>query len=64
MGSNYNNSDYIIQALVDGELGGDEQQKVMDFIKSSPSARARYEQLQAQRDLICEWWHRFYNRLD
>ena len=45
-------SDLDLQALVDGELGQEEEASILEAIRQNPLYKARFEQLKAQNDLI------------
>lgn len=49
-------TDYDIQALIDGELEGDQKQHVLAHIENDKAARQRYEELSHQKRLLQEWW--------
>ncbi|MCE7887570.1 MAG: hypothetical protein DYH13_08755 [Alphaproteobacteria bacterium PRO2] len=49
-------TDFDIQALVDNELGWEEEKSVRAHIESDPDARHRYEELIRQKRLLLEWW--------
>jgi hypothetical protein len=49
-------NDLDVQALVDGELNGDEQERVLAAVRSNPVLKSRYEQLRIQRRLIAAAW--------
>ncbi len=48
---------YDIQALVDDELGHEEQKRVRSHLEMNPLAREYYESLLRQRRMIRHWWN-------
>lgn len=53
---NFMITDLDIQALVDGQLKGEEKNRVLHSIENHPGVRQRYQALQRQKALICEWY--------
>ncbi len=49
-------TDYDIQALVDNELGWEEEKLVRAYIESNHEARKRYDELMRQKSLLRKWW--------
>jgi anti-sigma factor RsiW len=49
-------NDLDLQALVDGELSGDEEERVSAAVQSNPVLKDRFEQLRMQRRLIAAAW--------
>ncbi len=49
-------TDFDIQALVDNELGREEQKRVRAYIETMPEAGRRYEELLRQKLILQEWW--------
>lgn len=45
-----------LQALVDGELDGEERQRLMGAIACSIELQARYDYLVRERELLRQWW--------
>jgi len=49
-------SDLDIQALVDGELSGEDEVKLRRYLKENKSAQNRYLELLNQKKLLQFWW--------
>jgi hypothetical protein len=49
-------NDMDVQAFLDGELTGDEQERVRQAIRTNPVLKSRCEQLALQRRLIAAAW--------
>lgn len=49
-------TDYQIQALVDGELSPDQAKRIRDKIRQQRPLQARYEALLRQKSLLQRWW--------
>ena len=49
-------TDFDIQALVDNELGREEQKRDRAYIETMPEAGRRYEELLRQKLILQEWW--------
>lgn len=50
-------TDMDIQALVDNELGWEEEKRVRSHLAGDPHAKARYEMLRQQKALLKAWWN-------
>ena len=48
--------DFDVQALVDSQLGWEEEKRVWKEIESNPALRRRYDELVAQKKLLLQWW--------
>jgi hypothetical protein len=48
--------DFDIQALVDSQLGWEEEKRVWSEIEANPQLRRRYDELVAQKRLLLQWW--------
>ncbi len=51
-------TDFDIQALVDNELGWEEEKRVWAYIETMPDATRRYKELLTQKRLLQEWWRK------
>lgn len=49
-------SDLELQALVDGELTGEERTALLTRIKKSPEAQKRHAEIIRQKEVLKEWW--------
>ncbi|MCC7035703.1 MAG: hypothetical protein IT560_00175 [Alphaproteobacteria bacterium] len=49
-------TDYDIQALVDGQLEGDEEKRILRHIGKNSLHMRRYEELAAQKKQLLMWW--------
>ncbi len=49
-------SDLDVQALVDGELDGEEKSRVQNALRTNPMLKSRYDQLVMQRRLVFMAW--------
>lgn len=49
-------TDYDIQALVDNELGWEEEKRVRNYIDNHAWARRRYDELQEQKQSLHIWF--------
>lgn len=49
-------TDFDIQALVDNELPWEHEKQVRAYIKATPDAQKRYDELCRQKRLLQEWW--------
>lgn len=49
-------NDLDIQALVDNQLGWEDEKRVRSRIEQDPKARDRFEMLKQQKMLIRDWW--------
>lgn len=49
-------SDLELQALVDGELTGEERTALLTRIKKSPEAQKRHAEIIRQKEALKEWW--------
>jgi hypothetical protein len=49
-------TDFDIQALVDNELGWEEEKHVWAYIEAVPDAERRYKELVQQKRLLQQWW--------
>jgi hypothetical protein len=48
--------DFEIQALVDHQLGWEEEKRVWSEIESNPQLRRRYNELVDMKKLLLQWW--------
>lgn len=53
---NHTVTDFDIQALVDNELNWEQEKRVRSCIEADPKAKARFELLRQQKNLLQEWW--------
>lgn len=53
-----NVGDFDIQALVDNELGREEEKRIRAFLERNYYARKRYEELLSQKTRLKSWWLR------
>lgn len=49
-------NDLDIQALVDNELSWEEEKRVRIHLANDARAKARFEMLRRQRELLQAWW--------
>ncbi|USO08367.1 MAG: hypothetical protein H6866_03915 [Rhodospirillales bacterium] len=49
-------NDFEIQALVDNELGWEDEKRVRALLSADRGAKARYEMLRQQKRLLQDWW--------
>lgn len=49
-------TDFDIQALVDNELGWEQEKSVRVQLEHDAEAKRRYEELCRQKRLLQEWW--------
>jgi hypothetical protein len=48
--------DYDIQALVDSQLGWEEEKRIWQAIERNPALHRRYDEVVAQKKLLLAWW--------
>lgn len=51
-------SDHDIQALVDNELGWEEEKLLRQYFSSHPKAHKRYQDLMRQKRLLKAYWEK------
>lgn len=49
-------NDFDIQALVDSQLGWEEEKRIWQAIELSPELKRRYDEVVAQKKLLLTWW--------
>lgn len=50
-------NDQDIQALVDNQLGWEDEKKVRKMVADDPRAQERFNALREQKNLLVSWWH-------
>jgi hypothetical protein len=48
--------DFDIQALVDSQLGWEEEKRVWQDVENDPALTRRYQELVSQKKLLLQWW--------
>ncbi len=49
-------TDFDIQALIDHQLGWEDEKWVRAYIQENGWAQKRFQELQAQKRAILQWW--------
>ncbi len=49
-------TDFDIQALIDNELGWEEEKRIHAYLSDNPTARKYYEEMVEQKDRLKKWW--------
>ena len=49
-------TDMDIQALLDGQLNGDDETRVRNALKTDPALQNRYMIYQKQKNILKSWW--------
>ncbi len=49
-------NDFDIQALVDSQLGWEDEKRIWKEIENNPALKRRYDELVTQKKLLLQWW--------
>ena len=49
-------NDFDLQALVDSQMGWEDEKRIWKEIESIPALRRRYDELVTQKKLLLQWW--------
>jgi hypothetical protein len=49
-------NDFDIQALVDSQMGWEDEKRIWKEIEGNPALKRRYDELVAQKKLLLQWW--------